>query len=157
VGACRTTERYVTRQQETLKRLARHAPGVGIEQRDGTIWLSVDGFAAPVIVGHGFISIRARYGGDPVRSRTLIDLPARLRRGREDPGPVLARLVRESHTAFATYARAVRKREEFRATLAGVAHVAEVYPNDVASITLRLDCTLAQAADLAALIKTWRR
>lgn len=159
---CRASEGYIRRQQQTLRRLRRLVPQAIVEQDALATWITLDGFRAPVVISHGFLSVRTDYRwnhtpNDQHFCRTVVRVPGRLSYGHLQWVAGLASLVRQSHEGFAAACRREKMLKDFRSVLRGVARVESLCDDgERAKISFERRMTIEQAALLASALNLWK-
>lgn len=158
-------ERKTDGQRETLARLIRSAPIEAVirSEASGTTWITIDGFTAPIIVEHGFVTLRTNF--EPHACRTIIELPKRRRSDLISGSPwaskYIARVVKESHVNFAAYAAMEALRRKYEAILGNDApgqylHIKGLTADGQVVVEATLRLTLEQATKFTVLLKEIR-
>jgi len=154
-ASCRTSPAYIARQEETRRRLSVHVPDLKIEERDGATWAWLDGACAPVVFGHGNLTLRTNFVKQPsgwLPSRQQVGVP-RLLSAWHKPllRKKLAGLIRASQERFTEYREAEATLASFREIVGGVAAVERLAGDGKAVITVcPLTLTLEEARTLMA-------
>lgn len=136
----------------TLDRLAR-VEGLTIAHRDHAVWITIDGFMAPIIVGHGsiyvrtdFPDLRPQFGAPQPPLRIQFPVPRDVRKIDRE---ALVTLIGKAAVNYRPYKEASELKTWFARTLGRTAKIDGIVEGTaVVSTTLRL--SLDEAEEFAA-------